>query len=263
MLESLFMAEQPMSIYIDVAPGIPDEQRDDVNDVISENDVGQVAHFVFQRSSRHDAVVRLRYAENLRGNPADVAKSLPLGELLIRFDLSAGIKDVYDATFVSSGQRIRSYQGRLRDNRMGAFFQEFIDDVERNLGTPAYQRWRNSTEVLITRLDALLQDKEMLERHLTLALKDLDIAHSRIKQLELAKDLLWQERYGVKGQSKRQNVLAIAALVAALTAPLIEVFAGHALEKPVKDTVQQSIYVQVDCGGQPALTLDPPLPASD
>lgn len=44
--------------------------------------------------------------------------------------------------------------------------------------------WLDSTEVLIGRLEVLLDQRDKLPRQLTDALGDLDVARSRIEQLE-------------------------------------------------------------------------------
>lgn len=108
--------------------------------------------------------------------------------------------------------------------------------------------WSRATEVLLSRLEVLLDERELLQRKLTTALGDVEVATAKLDQLQAAYDALVAEQYRVK---EWRSPVVLVQLVLALTTWLAPVSAAvmddDDLTEAVRQTVQAAERVRVDC----------------
>lgn len=129
---------------------------------------------------------------------------------------------------------------------IGRFLSEFPDST---LGQRrSVESWLTSSEKLLEKLERLLDEKAQLQSALRQAYDDLDVAKSRIRQLEALRDALREERYGVREHTEKDIILGIAMIVATLLSPFVAVLTEHELEEPVANTLDAAQEVRVDCG---------------
>jgi hypothetical protein len=135
------------------------------------------------------------------------------------------------------------------------------EDVHRRLArdlaaimTAAYSRsvagreWLNETEVLIRRLQTLLEERERFVVALAEAYEDRDTANARADLLQTQLEALIAERYGVKESKVDPHILlGIAMLIATIVTPIAAVFVDHELNRPVSQVAEQADQVQGAC----------------
>lgn len=120
--------------------------------------------------------------------------------------------------------------------------------------------WMLSSERLLKRLERLLDEKAALQDALNRAIGDLDVARARVNQLESMYDALVSERNETKGQTNLQIISAIAMIVGSVLGPVAGSVTDHALAEPIRETVEVTQEVQIDCGDV-RITMPPAVPA--
>jgi hypothetical protein len=153
-----------------------------------------------------------------------------------------------------------------QDGQIAGAIAAFLREVERATQARREVQWIGATEILLERINDLLDDRGSLEKELAKALGDLDVAHTRIEQLEYLHEILKREAYRTKDHVSKAFVASIA--VAFITAfggiaqTLIERASPSA--PAVQNSIQAAKQVVVNCGdatANPTINMPPAGPS--
>ena len=124
---------------------------------------------------------------------------------------------------------------------------EYFLQLRGELSRP--EPWIQATEILILELSRLLEDKDLLERALEIALDDKFKAHARIIELEAMLSAT-QTEFGIKPKPDKMLIATWAVAIGQFLAPVTGVVAEHTFYAPAAKTAVAAERVLLACGYQ-------------
>lgn len=121
----------------------------------------------------------------------------------------------HDVEALIGGHELPMVKSTLRTSLSG-FFEQLLSSKGYGRGN----RWLGTAERLLEEVDKLLQQKDLLLAKLERAYGDLDVANTRLTQLQAAYEQLRSERYESKKWTTPSMLVAIATLLVTLMSVL-------------------------------------------
>ena len=155
-------------------------------------------------------------------------------------------------------QSVEGSAGGLGDAEVAVLVEDFLRRLESVADRDFERMWLQATEVLIHRLDELLNDRERLEQELAVVLDDLDVAHTRIDELEKLNELIKAEAYQTKNHTNKNLIGAIAVAIITSLGLIGQAYLSQPRAEAVDKASQAADKVIVHCGDATATANIPP-----